>query len=50
MILFKIVCGIDRHKYAFTYRKDLPKKPIISSGVIQGRRYTSYDRDDEDVT
>ena len=27
-------CGIDRKTYAFEYGRDLPKKPIISCGVI----------------
>ena len=27
-------CGIDRHKYAFTYGKDFKKKPILGCGVI----------------
>jgi len=27
-------CGIARHKYAFAYGKDFPRKPIISCGVV----------------
>lgn len=27
-------CGIDRKAYAFEYGKDLPKKPVISSGLL----------------
>ena len=30
----QIGCGIDRKAYAFEYAKDMPKKPIISSGVV----------------
>jgi len=32
-------CGIDRHKYAFGYGRDLRRKPILSCGIItdQGR-------------
>jgi len=30
----QVGCGIDRKAYAFEYAKDVPKKPIISSGVI----------------
>lgn len=27
-------CGIDRKAYAFEYGKDMPKKPVISSGLV----------------
>jgi len=27
-------CGIDRHKYAFNYGKDFPRKPILGCGVV----------------
>lgn len=30
----QVGCGLDRKAYAFEYAKDMPKKPIISSGVI----------------
>lgn len=30
----QVGCGLDRKQYAFEYAKDMPKKPIISSGVI----------------
>lgn len=30
----QVGCGIDRKAYAFEYAKDMPRKPIISSGVI----------------
>lgn len=30
----QVGCGIDRKKYAFEYAADVPKKQIISSGVI----------------
>lgn len=30
----QVGCGLDRKTYAFEYAKDMPKKPIISSGVI----------------
>lgn len=30
----QIGCGIDRKAYAFEYAKDMPKKPIISSGIV----------------
>lgn len=33
----QVGCGLDRKAYAFEYAKDMPKKPIISSGVILER-------------
>lgn len=30
----QVGCGIDRHKYAFEYAQPMPKKPIISSGLV----------------
>lgn len=30
----QVGCGIDRHAYAFEYAKEMPKKPIISSGLV----------------
>lgn len=30
----QVGAGLDRHQYAFEYAKTMPKKPIISSGVI----------------
>lgn len=30
----QVGCGIDRKEYAFQYAVDMPKKPIISSGLI----------------
>lgn len=27
-------CGIDRHKYAFNYGKDFPRKPILGCSVV----------------
>lgn len=35
----QVGCGIDRKAYAFNYGKDLPKKPVIGSGlVLEGGR------------
>jgi hypothetical protein len=30
----QVGAGLDRHKYAFEYAKSMPKKPIISCGVV----------------
>lgn len=30
----QIGCGIDRDKYAFEYAKPMPKKPVISAGLV----------------
>ena len=30
-------CGLDRHRYAFNYGKDLLKKPALGCGVITDR-------------
>lgn len=32
-------CGIDRKRYAFSYGKDLPNKPILGCGVVS---YTKH--------
>lgn len=32
----QVGCGIDDSKYAFTYGRDMAKRPIISAGIILG--------------
>ena len=40
-------CGIDRHKYAFSYGKDFPRKPILGVTIVsdKGKYFQTFKMD-----